>query len=365
MNLQPPTPFSFAKSDEWLKWKRWFEQYRQTSGLVDKDEQRQVSTLLYCLGEEAEEVLDMTCIYEDDRKKYQKVVDEFDKYFKVRKDVIYERAWFNQRNQLSDEPADRFITEVHKLAENCEFGPMKEELICDRLVVGIHDLSLSERLQLEPDLTLDKTKRLIRQWEAVKSQQDILQKPKVKEELPLEAVRQKPVRRKLPALPQTSARPPPKNCRKCGSATHPKQSCPARDATCFRCNRRGHFSSQCLSNTIALVTTQPEQPQAGPQQQDQEMKYLDTVENDQQNFWEVQVSIDDAPVKFKVDTGAEVTVISEGTWKSLELKKPLQQSNVSLCGPDRTQLKVLGKILLDNAFMAGKPKRLFFIPFTT
>ena len=149
---------------------------------------------------------------------------------------------------------------------------MKEELIHDRLVVGIRDLALSERLQLEPDLTLDKMKRLIHQQEAVKSQQDILQKPKVKEELPLEAVRQKPVRRKLPALPQTSARPPPNNCHRCGSSTHPKQSCPTRDATCFRCNRRGHFTSQCLSNTIALVKTQPEQLQAGPQQQDQEMK---------------------------------------------------------------------------------------------
>ena len=48
-----------------------------------------------------------------------------------------------------------------------------------------------------------------------------------------------------------------------------------------------------------------------------------------------------------MDTGAEVTVISEGTWKSLELKKPLQQSDVSLCGSDCTQLKVLGKIPLD------------------
>ena len=157
MNLQPPTPFSFAKSDEWLKWKWRFEQYHQASGLVDKDEQRQVSTLLYCLGEEAEEVLDTTRISEDDRKKYQKVVGEFDKYFKVRKNVIYECAQFNQRNQLSDEPADRFITEVHKLAENCKFGSMKEELIRDRLVVGIRDLSLSEHLQLEPDLILDKS----------------------------------------------------------------------------------------------------------------------------------------------------------------------------------------------------------------
>ena len=60
------------------------KQYCQASGLIDKDEQRQISTLLYSLEKEAEEVLDTTCISEDNRKKYQKVVDEFDKYFKVR-----------------------------------------------------------------------------------------------------------------------------------------------------------------------------------------------------------------------------------------------------------------------------------------
>ena len=70
MNLQSPTPFSFAKNDEWLKWKRRFEQHCQAFGLVDKDDQRQVSTFLYCLEEEAEQVLDTTRISEDDRKKY-------------------------------------------------------------------------------------------------------------------------------------------------------------------------------------------------------------------------------------------------------------------------------------------------------
>jgi len=208
MNLQPPTSFSFSKSEEWPKWKRRFEQYRQASGLVDKDELRQVSTLLYCLGGEAE-VLDTTRISAEDRNKYKNVV---------------------------------------------------EELVRDRLVVGIRDLALSERLQLESDLTLDKAKRLIRQREAVKLQQDFLQKPKMKEEIPLDAIRQKPTKRKLPALPLTPARPSVSNCRRCGSGSHPRQSCPARDATCFRCNRRGHFSSQCLSNTVAMITIQPEQP---------------------------------------------------------------------------------------------------------
>jgi len=38
------------------------------------------------------------------------------------------------------------------LAENCEFGGMKDELIRDRLVVGVRDQSLSERLQMEEKL---------------------------------------------------------------------------------------------------------------------------------------------------------------------------------------------------------------------
>ena len=100
MNLQPPTPFSFGKSEECLKWKRHFEQYHEASGLAEKGEQRQVSTLLHCLGEEAEEVLDTTHISGDDRKKYEKVIDEFDKYFKVKKNVIYERTRFNQHSRF-------------------------------------------------------------------------------------------------------------------------------------------------------------------------------------------------------------------------------------------------------------------------
>ena len=39
--------------------------------------------------------------------------------------------------------------------------------------------------------------------------------------------------------------------------------------------------------------------------------YLNTVENTKENIWEVKVTVDNTVIKFKVDTGAEVTVISE------------------------------------------------------
>ena len=91
----------------------------------------------------------------------------FDSYFKVRNNLIFERAHFNKRNQLPHKTVEQIITEVHRLAENCKFGPMKDELIWDYLVVGICDSTLSERLQMEAELTLEKAKRLIGQREAV------------------------------------------------------------------------------------------------------------------------------------------------------------------------------------------------------
>ena len=67
-----------------------------------------------------------------------------------------------QATQLCDESAEQFITRLHQMAESCEFGNLKKEMIRDRLVIGVHDAQLSERLQLEPNLTLTKAEKLIR-----------------------------------------------------------------------------------------------------------------------------------------------------------------------------------------------------------
>jgi len=83
--LQTPTPFPFNPSDEWPKWKRRFKQYCVASGLAKKDEKRQVSTLLYCLGEEADDVLTSTNITSESRKRFADVLQKFDEFFKVRK----------------------------------------------------------------------------------------------------------------------------------------------------------------------------------------------------------------------------------------------------------------------------------------
>ena len=64
--------------------------------------------------------------------------------------MIFDRAKFNMRKQEPSEPVDAFITDLYCLSEHCEFGALREELIRDRIVVGLQDVKLSEKLQMDP-----------------------------------------------------------------------------------------------------------------------------------------------------------------------------------------------------------------------
>ena len=235
-SLSVPTVFPFDTPDYWPKWRRRFEQYCLALGLSKEPEECQVNTLLYCLGEEAEDILTSTNISEEDRKNYASVLGKFDNFFKIRKNVIIECAKFNKRSQLPDEPAKQFIASLYNLASNCNSRELENKLIRDRIVVGIRDALLSKHLQMDPELTLKKAKTLVRQREAVRKQQQTLknEKPEATSLVDTVSYKQHQKNRKL-SHQKNSQRPSTaeqlKKCIRCGKNPHPRDACPAKDAT--------------------------------------------------------------------------------------------------------------------------------------
>ena len=75
---------------------------------------------------------------------------------------------------MSGEPVDSFITSLHKLIEHCDYGALKDEVIRDKLVVGLVDEQLSEKLHLDPNLTLKRAVNQARQKEAVRKQHAVV-----------------------------------------------------------------------------------------------------------------------------------------------------------------------------------------------
>ena len=100
--------------------------------------------------------------------------DKFQSFFVKRRNIVYGRCRFNLRRQEEGESAASFISNVYALADHCDYGDLSDELIRDRLVVGIRDSRLSERLQSDADFTLDKAVTIIQQSETVHQQQVFL-----------------------------------------------------------------------------------------------------------------------------------------------------------------------------------------------
>ena len=339
--ISPPENFNFTQPQEWPKWLRRFERFRVASGLASKEDEIQVNTLLYSMGDQADDILRSFKLSEADGKKYTVVKGKFEAHFVKRRNVIFERAKFNKRKQEEGEPVDSFITDLYALAEHCGYGDLYDEMIRDRIVAGLRGANLSEKLQFDDKLTLDTAVKKARESEAVKEQQSVVRgdEPK-KPETPVGAVHKgRRIQGKTPYVPRWKRgpgqgrpgqrRPAERStCYRCGkSPPHDRSKCPAKDATCHKCRKKGHFERSAQVGIIAGENV----PADGA--------FLGAVSA---QLWVAKVKLNGVQMNFRIDTGAEVTVISEQDYDKLK-PSVLLPTQRSLRGPSNEQLQIVGR----------------------
>ena len=283
------------------------------------------------------------------------VIGKFEEHFVKQRNIIFERAKFNNRRQEQDEPVDTFITALYTLAENCDYGALHDEMIPDRIVVGIRNTSLSEKLQLDAELTLTTALAKVRQAEVVKKQQTLLrgETPATtgKHDTPVGAVERgrrsnrqawkpKSATTAQPSRISQSKRSKSKDplqsqgtCTRCGrSPTRDRRACPAREAVCHKCSKCGHFASVC--RTPARVREIHEDTNTF-------LGGVSTPETDN-NPWRMSIRLNNTPTEFDIDTGAEVSVISKTRHDEIG-HPPLASPDRVLRGPSNRCLPVIGQ----------------------
>ena len=162
------------------------------------------------------------------------VMQKFDEHFVPKRNVIHDRACFHKRSQRAGETVEAFVRSLYELLQHCEFGAGKDEQIWDRIVIGIMDKEVSQKLQLEAGLTLERAIQLARQSEQVKQQgaerveatvNEVRQKQynstRGSYDKPRQGHGQKYSENKL-------------NCQRCNRMHDKKESCPGR---CRKCNK--------------------------------------------------------------------------------------------------------------------------------
>ena len=169
-----PQKIGSEQAEAWPRWLRRFERFRAASGLNSKSEYDKIEkTLFYAFGPAIEDIL-VTVKVDETKSTYDEVIKTLDSYFGVRKNPVVCHARFNTRIQRQNESVDSFIQDLYRLADDCGYGTMRDILICDRIVVGVNDEALSDRMQINKNLKLEDAVEMARQSEARKQNRDLV-----------------------------------------------------------------------------------------------------------------------------------------------------------------------------------------------
>ena len=253
-------------------------------------------------------------------------------YFVLKRNVTYERHRFFTRNQLQGESIDQYVAELRTLEKTCEFGSISESLVKDRLVCGVQDTRLRERLLREMDLTLDKAVSISRASERYKFQLKELEGGTGCEGASsltgeIDAVKKQREGWKNKSTDQRFVR----DCSKCGR-NHLERRCPAFSRNCLTCGLKGHFASKCYGSQVQKQVQEMgvEGKLTVSEEEDDQSTgvFISAIDNLKSDIgWTVQLETNGTIVRYKLDTGAQVNVLPREVYaslKSVPLLKPAQ-----------------------------------------
>ena len=251
--LRAPAAMQFDVSnvaEAWRKREMQFETYFDATEVGKKAKKTQAAILLTIAGAEALDIFQTFAFGEGESKEdVETILKKFREYCQPRKNVVFERYRFSMRNQEEGELIYHWVTDLKTRAATCEFGEQRDLLIRDKIVFGVRDERVKERLLREASLTLVEAQSICRAAETSKYQVQEM----ANEASPLEVhvMRTGKQSQHTPAGRNKPSRPEDKQqgykaatCRYCGE-THPPRRCPASGKTCARCHRRNHLAKVC------------------------------------------------------------------------------------------------------------------------
>ena len=357
--LKAPGELSFEGnvSDNWRKWRRALENYLLASDLVLKPQEsgqepppenaginrRQVAILLNQAGEEATEIYGQFDFPAGKSKDVMAdVLEQFEAYCNPRRNVLYEWFVFWSLSQSDGEPIDTFVKRLKTQATKCDFGELRDRMLLCRIVFGLTDGKLKERLLRDKNVKLESALDDIRAAEITKQQMSRMAAGdttmKTVNEINDAAV--STVQSQSGATQnktRSNTRKDNIDCKFCGY-THAKGRCPAYGETCHNCGKKNHFEKVCKGKALAEK-----------QMNSLFIGAVGALSNESKlKSWILPMKVSDKgkanDIQFKIDTGAETNCINLRTVQSLGAT--LKPTSVCLYGYNKTKIKNVGAVQL-------------------
>ncbi|XP_071052916.1 uncharacterized protein [Onthophagus taurus] len=268
---------------------------------------------------ESLEIYNTLDVTKEDKEDYKKVLDKFQYYFIPTSNESVNRHLFFTRQQNEGETIDSYVTELRKLSKPCDFGDLRDSLSKDRIICGVRDKKMTERLLREPQLDLNKCIDICKAAEiaGIRMKQIMLVYKLLK--------KIKKIRTRFIIKINE------KVCGKCG-LTHEYRNCPAYKKMCNKCKKYGHYAKMCRNRKLNTVEIEENKENKGENLFVGTIYYVDTIlEKDE--WYKI--------VELQIDTGAQVNVLNLEVDKKINVK--IKNSNINLKNYNGSKIKVCGQ----------------------
>ena len=230
LDLDPSTP---NVADSWTDWRYKFENFLSATKASGVDPfaalTNYVNTPLF------KHIIEL--------KNYDLAMDSLEKLFVQPKNVIVARHLLSTAVQEAGQNINDFLQKLKSLASDCEFQAVSAETHCeehirDAFIRGLRSNAIRLRLLEHHTLTLQSASDIARQLETAQKESLTYNQTH-----PISCSTSNPDDFVKPVM-ATSA----EKCYFCGMKRHSRFLCPAREAVCKNCGKKGHFQKVCLSN---------------------------------------------------------------------------------------------------------------------
>ena len=360
--LRPPAEFVVnPDQNRYAAWKQWakkFIYYATATSLQEKAPITQQATLLAVMGDfgnrEFERAVQATLA---DTDGFRTILDRLSDHFKQELNVTQSRFEFFHMKQ-GGKPIENFAQELERESEECDFCPnCTDSIIASCLIVGLDDADTKQHV-LHNGGRIDKRKAVQLARNFANSE---LIEEKIRTVNPHASTSSAPPTAQVDAIrpkPQTRARDSGQSghqkvkCTK-GCRSHPDQQCRAASVTCFKCKRLGHFSSVCPKVHSLALSMNDETQDSGASEVTCDSLRLFDLEASPQNrsqtpqtptqWWQVlQVGSTQLQVKFKLDCGAEISVLPWRFFVRCAQPSALKQTSRVVLSYSAHPLKIAG-----------------------
>ena len=292
-----------------------------------------VNYILLWMGPTAVETFDnWTHLTEAQKDDPAAVWKAFEAYFEPKSNFRLARFQLRDMRQGDKEPIDVFMTRLYGQARKCKYeGDALKDHLIDQLIKGVaHEAVRKKLLDHDPSaLTLDKCVDYARTFEATNTHMQQFAQP-----MSVNAVHRRPPRRSMPTAKRKDKQKPESSCFFCGGPSHARQKCPAKEQTCNKCGKVGHWGKVCKASRPGFPQRKPK-----PYTTNDTVRNVNTVNTTAEQFetlnfdtltggqkTEAFATIDIAPyeayhgnttLRGKVDTGAQGNILPIRTYRQM------------------------------------------------